>query len=146
MGCDIHIYVEKKVEDKWEYIEGKFGSEKYPADAPFDWRCYDIFSFLAGVRNRSSITPLAEPIGLPDDMSEYVREIFHRWRYDIHNCSWFLASELLTANYDLEVIDVREDNKKMTLRDFLGEAYGFKLEYDDRTLWDKIKRFFGLES
>lgn len=43
MGCDIHIYCEKKVKGKWE---------RYEHDSHIDptERNYDVFGFLCGVR------------------------------------------------------------------------------------------------
>jgi hypothetical protein len=38
--------------------------------APFAWRDYRIFSFLAGVTHYSAIPPISEPRALPLDILE----------------------------------------------------------------------------
>lgn len=63
MGCDIHAYVEVKVSGKWHLYS-----------QPRIKRNYKLFAKLAGVRsNDHSPTPIVEPNGLPDDMSELVK-------------------------------------------------------------------------
>jgi len=93
MGCDIHSRAEKRVNGKWEAIDGL---------APFDWRSYGVFGFLANVRNYSAIPPLSEPRGLPDD-AHYGDED------DLgdHSFSWLSLDELLAFNYDAPVEDRR---------------------------------------
>jgi hypothetical protein len=72
MGANIHIFAEIKKADKWERLTEKiFPDGGRKNDAPFDWRSYGMFGFLANVRNYSSIPPLGELKGLPYD-SEYL--------------------------------------------------------------------------
>src|SRR6184192_3698982 len=76
MGCDIHSFAEHKVDGKWiqatDFVKlGEFDRSYYKKDygsSPFDWRCYGIFAFLAGVRNYSHCECItSEPRGLPID-------------------------------------------------------------------------------
>ena len=62
MGCDIHWYVEYQPKDRlhnhWTPLGNKW----------LIWRDYDLFSWLAGVRNDGSIVPPYPPRGIPTDM------------------------------------------------------------------------------
>ncbi len=61
MGCDIHAMVEIK-KDRWWANAGDPGL----------WRDYELFAFLADVRNDYDIVPISQPKGVPDDCcSEY---------------------------------------------------------------------------
>lgn len=81
MGCDIHIFAEKKVNNKWVKVEDHFSLDdfnrnylkKEKGDSPFNWRSYAMFGFLGNVRNYSHSEFLSDNRGLPDD-SEYLNE------------------------------------------------------------------------
>jgi len=83
MGCDIHMYVEKKNLESggWEFApagEESPGTRSYGDTLYCDWysgRNYELFAILAGVRNSSGLTPISEPRGLPDNVSDgFLRE------------------------------------------------------------------------
>ena len=97
MGSDIHCRADRKLGEKWEAI---------PDVAPFAWRNYRIFSFLAGVRNYSAIAPISEPRGFPADMREIDRDTYEDvyWNH-YHSYSWLLLEELLSFNYDTQIED-----------------------------------------
>ena len=109
MGCDIHIRAEVKKGKNWQAVgpvfksswsseEGKLISE------PYSSRNYELFSFLAGVRNRFGITPIAEPKGWPKDMSEELKkDLEDDWNSDGHSASWFTLKELEDADWDTTV-------------------------------------------
>lgn len=62
MGCDIHMYIEHKLNDplaRW----GAFGGRINPG------RHYGIFAKLVGVRNGLGLKPLSEPKGIPNDIA-----------------------------------------------------------------------------
>jgi hypothetical protein len=128
MGCDIHSFAERKNQ------EGTYSEIK--GIKPFDWRCYGTFAFLAGVRNYSDITPISEPRGIPDDISETVKSDFIKWDCDVHTPSWLSVKELEEFDYDSEIEDcmcMRNNNggstckkgegKKQTYREFLGKSF-----------------------
>ena len=130
MGCDIHTFSERRTLDgQWETV--KF--------APFDWRSYAIFGFLAGVRNSAMVTPISEPRGLPEDARSWVIDQF--CGMDYHTPSWLGVQELLDFDYEqiienqrctrqlgfnyfsgAETCDVGE-GEKTTYREFLGEGF-----------------------
>jgi len=131
MGCDIHIYVEKKVsptESHWRPMDWK--------DEP---RIYGAFAFLAGVRNYAGIEPLNEPRGIPNDCPTDLRE--ELTNIDYHSHSWFTLAELNAVNWDQLVENRREtreivpglisgvctaqpgQGKMVPLRTIVGEEY-----------------------
>lgn len=118
MGCDIHLYVEKKVGENWtalDKFEREEPDEDYEAgyisvpysDRLYSGRNYDLFAILADVRNGSGFAgcktgdgfvPIAMPRGIPDDASAEVKEIAEQWDVDGHSHSFFTLRELL--DYD----------------------------------------------
>lgn len=109
MGCDIHLFTERKrtIDDteKWvncdNWILNPYHKENYPDNGPkyelnslYKDRNYLLFSLLADVRNYSENTPISQPKGLPEDVSQVVKEISDRWDSDGHSHSWFLFSEI----------------------------------------------------
>lgn len=128
MGCDIHTFVEKRVNGKWEVVEGKnkwrdflkdSGNDNWEKEPKtciegwiYDGRSYTLFSWLADVRNSMrgyrndpitghTITPLASPKGLPEDCSECVKDYLYDG--DIHSCSYFTFNEILEGVSDEKV-------------------------------------------
>lgn len=110
MGCDIHNHIEylKTIngENKWicgdyfmvnpYYEEGIDDGEKPLELVGFcNNRNYGLFSILAGVRNYSDNKPIAEPKGLPEDLSKEVKEDIEYWGTDGHSHSYFTLKELL---------------------------------------------------
>lgn len=103
MGCDIHLRVEQRSADgTWS-----------PVPDPFDTRNYRLFSALAGVRNGygfagidtgDPITPIAEPRGLPADVSAPVKADSDEWDIDGHTHSWLTVGELLLHDWDMTVV------------------------------------------
>jgi len=107
MGSDIHMFVERKVGDKWKRVSEKKGiANIYYRDDLSDelkkivptktWnpgRHYALFGMLAGVRSRQ-IDPIKPPCGLPDDVSAGVRAA-HKKDGDVHTESYYTLEELL---------------------------------------------------
>ena len=138
MGCDIHIYTERRSAEGYERVKDARFSE---GPDPFDWRAYGMFGFLAGVRNYSDITPIAEPRGVPGDMSSETAGEYEMWSGGSHSASWLAVSELVAFDYDRMVEDRRVTvrrpsgvmdggatarpggGQEMTYREFLGPAF-----------------------
>lgn len=132
MGCDIHTYVERRDEGgTWLRVDWP-GAD----DGPFDWRSYNVFGFLADVRNYSVVPPLAAPRGLPEDASTEVCREWDHWESDGFSCSWFTVAELATFDYDAEFEDRRVtingnggrtaepgSGQITTYREFLGPSF-----------------------
>lgn len=138
MGCDIHIWAERKTATGYEVVNDVGFSE---GSAPFDWRAYGMFGFLADVRNYSDVPPIAEKRGLPDDVSAEVRGECLDWCSDGHSHSWLSVSELAAFDYEQPVEDRRVSvqlaenlwsgagtaepggGEMMTWREFLGRQF-----------------------
>lgn len=146
MGCDIHLWYERKnFLSEWEDVPVPLDEWKA---GPLDHRSYAIFGFLADVRNYSAIKPICEPRGWPEDFrySSAGRTDDRYWcrddyDYDFmfdeyHTHTWLSIDELLNYDYDQLVEDRRVtinnnggctcepgDGKTETLREFLGEGF-----------------------
>jgi hypothetical protein len=84
MGCDIHLYIEVLTENGWELYSH-----------PHIKRDYELFAKMAGVRNYlGSIEPIAEPRGLPNDISYLVRKSAEYWDSGGHSHSWLSSKEI----------------------------------------------------
>ncbi len=96
MGCDIHLFFEKKnKEGEWEEIE--FDSRLSPCD-----RYYSLFAFLADVRNYSDFkqTPQFAGRGVPiDSVSEFTSE------EDYHSLTYASLYEILRAPWKEAKLD-----------------------------------------
>lgn len=111
MGCDIHIHVEIKSNNEWHHFEGNHftisdwekeytGNDK--GNAPFDWRGYNMFGFLAGVRR--DFTPIKEPTyEIPKDASKDIKQKWEDWKEDGHSCSYLTARELFEFDYNKDI-------------------------------------------
>ncbi len=107
-------------------------------DWPFWWQSYDMFAVLCGVRNYSQVKSVPHTYGLPED-SEYLNEVTNprscgfatpvKVRNEEPFCVsgyWFycvVLSDLLSFNYDDKLVDVRDNNKEKTYREFLGDNF-----------------------
>lgn len=109
MGCDIHVYLEKKVkvndELKWvncDYYQKNEYYEEYSGDDSekefnivqfYGERSYTLFGILAGVRDGYNIQ-ISEPKGLPDDVTPEVKSISDYWGSDAHSHSYLTINEI----------------------------------------------------
>lgn len=118
MGCDIHLYVEKRVNGKWKAAD-KWSRDKDDEENPkrltvdydarfYTGRNYNLFAILADVRNGrgfagikigDGFTPIAPPRGIPDGACpEYIQEC-NAWGSDGHSHSHFTVSELMAYDW-----------------------------------------------
>ena len=116
MGTDISMYAEVRRNKQWIKVGNKFKNEWYRknkpiddwnkpyTDHPYDDRNYALFAILADVRNGVGIAgyktsnvfnPIAEPKGLPEDITDEVREELEDYGYGY---SYFTLKEL--KDYD----------------------------------------------
>lgn len=107
MGCDIHLFTEKKMtfEDDifwWCCDYFKLNPyKKYYEDEPkyehvevYGNRDYCLFGALADVRNYYDAIPICKPRGIPKDASKVVKKQADKWGLDGHTHSWLTAKEL----------------------------------------------------
>jgi len=99
MSCDIYAFAERRTQgDKFELI---------PMARPFSFQNYELFGWLAGVRNVAGLPVVSEPRGVPKDASAEVAAEFDRWIPDAHDASWLAIDELLSIGFDQPVEDRR---------------------------------------
>jgi len=82
VGCDIHLFVEIKIEGTW-----------YAYNHPHIKRYYKLFAKMAGVRNSGGIEPIAKPRGLPSDVSRVAKLVSDARGYG-HSHSWLSSNEV----------------------------------------------------
>ena len=86
MGCDIHLYKEKKINGEWVEWEDECGDGlDVPYEKQFNQRDYDLFGFLAGVRRKNNLS--LTPTGIPNNASEDVMACYKRMEGDAHSAS-----------------------------------------------------------
>lgn len=137
MGCDIHSYVELRTESGWAKLDdpifdnGWLGIgdvyNREDNEQPFYDRNYNLFGVLAGVRNYD-LPIIAEPRGIPVDVSDVVATEYDKWFGDAHTASWLTVAELTGFDYEQLVSDPYEEDEQVPLRDILGEGYFERLE------------------
>jgi len=99
MGCDIHM----SIEYRFAYSNNVEGNNKMS-----DWWCwgkditgvrdYDMFGYLAGVRNHpADISPLIKPRGVPKDIGYELKEKIEEYGSDGHTHTWMTPKEYSMA-------------------------------------------------
>lgn len=111
MGCDIHMYVEKRVNGRWVKLSGflssmydkdskYFSEERFlKSDEIFSCRNYSLFSLLAGVREYEDNEPIISPRGVPSDVSPEVEKEISEWGCNGHTHHWYTLNELLDFDW-----------------------------------------------
>ena len=107
MGCDIHLFVECRKSangekrwvsvDKWEilpYYEEDSFEPDIVCQHLYDDRNYAVFGILACVRIEKYIEYIADPRGLPFNVSKIVKKNYMENSVDYHSCSWITLDEL----------------------------------------------------
>lgn len=174
MGCGIHCFAEIKRNGKWGKVGKIFKNRYYSEDReskidddgfewnpeftsqPYNGRNYDLFAILADVRNGygfagidtgEGFIPIAEPKGLPYDVSKEIKDESDSWSVDGHSHSWFTVKELKDYNWDQTtkkkgVISLAEysDIKRNSIipNTYSGSIMGSNIETVDTSVADKI--------
>jgi hypothetical protein len=108
MGCDIHLFVERKIGSKWKTADtwepDKYEEDKSRLRVPYgkhfyDGRNYGLFSILADVRNRDELNPIEQPRGLPADCCAAIKHESDSWGCDGHSHSSFTVAELMAYDW-----------------------------------------------
>lgn len=116
MGCDIHLYVEGKLDGKWHPTKGEsyyykkygMGEELVYEDWLYPHRNYTLFAILANVRNDygcagcdigDPLNYIDEPRGLPLDVSPFIAQEYAIWDGGAHSASYFTLQELLDFDW-----------------------------------------------
>lgn len=121
MGCDIHLFVERKSGGEWRSVdewakvdeEHSFPEVVYEKQF-YNGRNYRLFGVLANVRNGHGfagvktgepVKPIDMPRGLPSNVSHPVKACAAAWDCDGHSHSWFELPELLAYDWT-QIMDI----------------------------------------
>lgn len=109
MGCDIHIMIEAKRRtaegwsDRWYNVDNWRHNPYYGEweDEPemvfidiYTGRDYELFSFLADVRNYGGNPSFGFDRGIPEDASDLVAKEYKSWGDDAHTPGYCTLAEL----------------------------------------------------
>lgn len=110
MGCDIHMYVEKRNNNGcWDIIKTEDDGNELLE--PYDGRNYNLFSILANVRNGrgfagcrtgEGFNQISSPRGIPIDASDEYVSVASEWGCDGHSHSYLTLKELLDYDWTQE--------------------------------------------
>lgn len=149
MGCDIHIFYEKKVDGKWveaedvravsEYDYGDpFGITEY---MPFDWRQYSMFAWLcSGVRDYCGNPSISRERGLPDDISESAKKSYEDWACDAHSASFLSVDEISSYIFDGYLLN--REGEMVTAKELFGDDFFASIEELKRSDCERIVFWF----
>ncbi|AXQ68941.1 hypothetical protein HOU00_gp184 [Caulobacter phage CcrPW] len=111
MGCDIHFYVERRVDGVWQaadtWVDDGYGDKgveqlHVPYDAQYySDRDYEFFGILAGVRRPQASPPVANE-GVPGDACPEYLALVERMVGDAHSHSFFTLAEFLAYDWTQE--------------------------------------------
>lgn len=136
MGCDIHIWVEIKKEDKWEvntkevFTISEFDKgwhKKEKREVPFDWRSYGMYGFLADVRNYSMVPTIEGIDEIPEDASQEVLESYEAWEMDAHSIKTVNSKTLTEFDYT-QTFNDRRVTKQVGKNSWSGGVTGTEEE------------------
>lgn len=140
MGCDIHLYIEKKKNGKWVPAQGFMDTGNYDntPDVPYpdkqlSDRDYLLFGFLAGVRDTTN--QHFKPKGFPKDASKEVKAVFNEWGDDGHTPSYLTLEELRSVDWENEMITINRMFRKDQLEAFNKSLTEGKPNYDLINTW-----------
>ena len=136
MAISVIAFSEKRQDGRWVLVEREV----------MDWHARTYSAFLAGVRNSSLVPPIAQPRGVPADLSEPVAKEFVEQGSDAVEPSWLSMQELLQFDYEQRFEDRRVarrvpagyldhaatgepgEGRVVSYREFLGPAYFEELD------------------
>ena len=162
MGCDIHIMTEAKETicgvkqwvnvDNWR-INPYFGTDEYETNqfilnSIYTDRNYELFSFLAGVRNYGGNKSFCFDRGLPEDVSKVTKKESDNWDTDGHTHGYCTLEELKTAIKTVAKVRREGAVSKEAVERYkatgetpnswaqgVGAFFGIAPEYQDRFEW-----------
>lgn len=116
MGCDIHMYRERKVNGKWESCDDfidiyEDGNLDVPYEKRFSDRNYNLFGVLSkGVRQSYDFS--FEARGLPIVVCNKVNQAYNDWGSDAHSCSYLFLHELIELEEYIKTVTIEITGQK----------------------------------
>lgn len=144
MGCDIHMFIEKKTNEKydiWERVSLYYvnrNTHDIECVEPYKGRDYDLFSLLAGVRG--GYEPFDSCRGLPPHVSSKVEAEYNAGDGDYYSATWYDLFELKLFIKEFKMThaeDEEEKKEQMIPRlEELWEGIINYLDFADEFIWD----------
>jgi hypothetical protein len=152
MGCDIHVYIEKKKNGKWIPAQGFMQTDEdslpdVPHHDKFSQRKYCLFGYIAGVRCPG--LQHFKTNGFPMDASRPVKMQYKRMGVDAHTPSYLTLFELQTVDWHTDKIDCGYGQGPVILREAFQAFYDlvFWLQsYDYTCRTDEIRIVFWFDN
>lgn len=126
MGCDIHLYKEKRVNGKWvaadEWTEFNHGDDDKGIEVKwqnrFTGRNYELFGILSkGVRTSNAVS--FEPRGIPFDVCWQIQSTVNSYGQDGHSHNYLYLHELKDLYQYLESFKIHikgmKDKKELAV-------------------------------
>lgn len=127
MGCDIHLVLECKYENKWvgintfQYHTDRDGKSSFPIIRE---RNYKRFAMLAGVRGDGP-----SPLGMPKDASELTKLMYNILDTDGHSHSYMATDKFIEIAVETEYNNLNGFCKKYPLSAYLNLENLTDLDY-----------------
>lgn len=104
MGCDSHFFLERRInKGPWhvdpghKFLEDPRDGSLHPLEIPsLSGRSYYLFGLVAGVRSYD-VVPVAQPRGLPSNVSKEILSYFTNYKSDFHTPTYLTPKELEKA-------------------------------------------------
>jgi hypothetical protein len=119
----IYFYVERKVDGTWQQ---QFKNTEPNGKFWYEHRHYWLFSLLAGVRG--PFVPIAEPRGLPEDLSPSLKEEWEKYKERVHTPSHYTLAELLKAQDTKETFTGFVDVKNYKIFKATGKPEAWSMQ------------------
>lgn len=161
MGCDIHTVVEIKTKWGWEFVhKTEFDNNGVLSNYYFpDFRNYEIFGFLAGVRIADpTFGPISKPRGFPKECS-YEVEAFKAEDSMLlgdHSYSYVTLAEMMAPYASITMrkamgYDIPEDQDDIYspyiwFHDNILTRLAELVEFTDNNSYDEVRIVFGFDS
>ena len=127
MGCDIHLHIEIKLDNKWEHYS-----------TPKIDRNYALFEKMAGVRSSGSISPICNPKGLPKDATLLTLLDYSTFRGYGHSASWLDENEIMILeDYIKDVLGKDLEHNILNIY-FFGNSFTSKFRFPEETYYKDI--------
>jgi len=151
MGCDIHIYLEKKINGNWVSadpftidLDGNLDVDR--KKRIYRKRDYLVFSVLAGVRTfpmPSEYWQKYEATGFPADADPLVKQVYDRYGIDAHTASSLTLKQVTAVDWEKEAVPLQFDGtaRQKEIYDFCKNKFINENGKFEQGAWKLTKPF-----